>query len=113
MKKKFDFIFIGLYSIVVFFIIAAAIKATISLDEAGGIYLSPLWTRESLPYIAFISFVLNSFMYLFDKSRSNFYIVIFGFTLIFIGLSMFQIAGISMMVLGLIFQFISSQRLER
>ena len=96
------------YSIAMFCIITSAISATNFLDQDEGIILSTLFTKASFSYIALTSFIVNAAMYIFEKQGRDAYLIVFGFSLIFLNPLVVQISGVIMMVLGLIFQFIRS-----
>lgn len=95
-----------LYSFIMLFLFLISIKASESLSNNGGIIGSMLWTGESIYYIALVLFVVNALMYQIDKRKKWDYIIVFGFSLIFINFIIFQILGIGLIFIGLIFQLI-------
>lgn len=97
-----------IYAIAMFCIITSAISATSVLDQDEGIILSTVFTKSSFSYLALTSFIVNAAMYIFEKQGRDAYLIIFGFSLIFLNPVVVQISGVIMMVLGLVFHFIRS-----
>ena len=91
--------------------IAASIKTVQTLSNEGeGIMIYSPWTQESLYYIALVSFIINALMYRLDSNNKYAYLIVFGFSLSFLNVSNFQLLGISLVLLGLVFQFVLSIR---
>lgn len=103
--RKLNFIRV-IFVLIMLFLIGNAIKVIESSYYHGGIVGPMTWTKGSIYYIALISFVVNSIMYLIDQRRRYDYIIVFGFSIIFISNTVFQILGAGLMLLGFIFQFI-------
>jgi len=95
-----------LYCFAMAYIIVSEIEALGSQNQQAGFYQSSSTAREVVLYSMLVSFALNGIMYFLDTKSRNYYLFVFGFSLIFINYSLFPIAGLILMVLGLIFEFI-------
>lgn len=92
--------------LIMLILIGNAIKVIESSNYEGGIVGPMTWTKVSIYYIALISFGVNAIMYLIDERRRYDYLIVFGFSMIFNSITVFQVVGAGLMFLGFIFQFI-------
>lgn len=94
------------FILIMLILIGNAIKVIESSNYHGGMVGPVTWSKVSIYYIALISFGVNKVMYLIDQGRRFDYIIVFGFSMIFISDTIFQVLGAGLMFLGFIFQFI-------